>query len=831
MKRILPIVLALVAFACSDDDNESIKPVIPEEPAAEIPVGTAQSDDLIIEGKITEETADGYTAEGTLFVESAGQKAEVVSGVFTVVTDDAGALLSIEGTGAAQMPDIGYFKSFVPEGTNESSFVYNTGKYFKDLKDEFKALPLRDTSYYFFFNILNLAPGEDMTWNVKNAGLAMASFFVNLPFEEVIVPTGSLSFDLPSGTTKIGDDLAIGISGKGSFSFSPTVYKDSALNAIISEKKAFSELEGMLYLKGEMAITKSMPYGLSGTIVVDADFDDLFNNGLAGSESDIAMNGNLLFSHDIIDLLPVDLETELANVTFRSKGAGIGGGSGMKGNVAFAGEFDDDAWVGTLLEGLAGKTVADNFPRSGNEGSMFVSFGDDSDDFAMYVRAEFGMKIPGIGERELRKGIFYITNDEIQVSGGLGLPFIPGNLYATGKIGFDGKVHLTGSAVGDLEINDDLKFYSNLTVDIYNDSVALKGNVEVPYEIGKVDVKGRIGSEGLTFKGKVNTQFRKGNINLPLTNLEIAAANKSVTLKGDLRLNAQLPLAQVTGKIGADEFFLSGALNLSKMGFGIGQDKVDIPVLNMDFTASSKSGVNFHGLADIPHGIARAEVFGKMTANKDAYGYPEIFFQASFHSQPMLRIGTLPFPSTSLSMMLSTTTGVRFSGRLAIPGGFGQARIEGKMQGQHISFDGDFGSKANLGGIAMDAELTVSVSSSGVSVGGFGKSAYPIVVTGAVHTPIGIELDVVGVVDFNGIPATYGNLSVKKDIGPVKPRGTLQFEFGQSIGIYFYGEVCVPGKCFDGTITLTTNWDAITNEEICLLFYCVSIKDIYDAVK
>ena len=79
MKRILPIVLALVAFACSDDDNESIKPVIPEEPAAEIPISTAQSDNLIIEGKITEETADGYTAEGTLFVESAGQKAEEAS--------------------------------------------------------------------------------------------------------------------------------------------------------------------------------------------------------------------------------------------------------------------------------------------------------------------------------------------------------------------------------------------------------------------------------------------------------------------------------------------------------------------------------------------------------------------------------------------------------------------------------------------------------------------------------------------------------------------------------------------------------------------------------
>src|SRR5690606_24394201 len=195
-----------------------------------------------------------------------------------------------------------------------------------------------------------------------------------------------------------------------------------------------------------------------------------------------------------------------------------------------------------LLEEMAGQTVADNFPRSGNEGSMFLSFSDDADDFALYVRAAFGMKIPGIGERELRKGIFYITRDEIQVSGGLGLPFIPANLYATGKIGFDGKIHLTGSAVGDLKLNNDLKFNSTLTVDIYNDSVTLKGNIDVPYQIGKVDITGKIGSEGLAFKGKVDTKFKAGTINLPLTNLEIDGTHNGVTLKGALLLNPTIPV-------------------------------------------------------------------------------------------------------------------------------------------------------------------------------------------------------------------------------------------------------------------------------------------------
>lgn len=832
--KILSLFLALLTFAACNNDDESVKPTLAQEPAAEIPVGTAQSDDLTIEGKITEKTADGYKAEGTLLVESGDQKAEIVSGAFTVVTDDTGELLSIEGTGVAQMPAMGHFESFVPEAAKESSFVYNTGKYFKGLKDEFKALPLRDTSYYFFFNILNLMPGETVDWKIKNAGLGMTSFFINLPFEEVIVPTGSLSFELPSGTTKVGDDLVIGISGKGSFPFSPTVYGDSALNAVITEKKAFSELNGMLYLSGEMAFTRNMPYNLAGSIVVDADFDDLFENGLSGSESDIAMNGKLLFGHDLIDLLPVDLETELVNVTLRIKGKGIGAGANAEGSVAFAGEFDDDAWVGTLLEELAGKTVADNFPRSGNEGSMFVSFGDDPDDFGMYVRAEFGMKIPGIGERELRKGIFYITSDEIQVSGGLGLPFIPGNLYASGLIGFDGKIHLTGSAIGDLEINDDLKFYSNLTVDIYNDSVTLKGDIEVPYEIGKVDIKGNIGSDGLAFHGKVDTKFNYGNINLPLTNLEIKGANKAVTLKGSLLLNPQFPVAKVAGKISASEFYLQGTLNLSKMALGQGQDRAEIPLLGMEFMASSKSGVRFNGRVNIPYGIAMARVVGQMTSNKDAYGFPEISLLADFASNPTIAFGGLSFPTASFSMMLSTVTGVQFRGKIAIPGGFGAATADGRIGASGLSFNGRLGSHVGLGQIAMKANMTVAVSSAGVKVGGFGKPTYPIVVDGEVFTPVGITLDVVGVVDWNGIPATYGNLSVQQDIGPLKPRGTLQFEFGGSIGIYFYGEVCVAAlgaeECVDKTFTLTTNWDGITNEELCFI-KCISIMDIYNAVK
>src|SRR5690606_21327214 len=119
--KLLLLVLVLLMFTqCSDDD--AVAPVTPEEPVEEIPVGKAESDDLIIEGKITEETEDGYKAEGTLYVEVGDQKAEVVSGAFTVTNDAEGNLMSIAGTGTAQMPDLGSFQSFVSSSSEEASF-------------------------------------------------------------------------------------------------------------------------------------------------------------------------------------------------------------------------------------------------------------------------------------------------------------------------------------------------------------------------------------------------------------------------------------------------------------------------------------------------------------------------------------------------------------------------------------------------------------------------------------------------------------------------------------------------------------------------------------
>lgn len=822
---------------CGEDD-EVVEPVKPEKPiTVGIPVGKTETDDLTIDGNITEETDDGYKAEGKLFVQSGEEKAEVATGTFTVTTDDEGNLMSMEGKGLAQVPDLGLFKSFTSESAVESAFIYNTGKYFKDLNEDFKVLPLRDTSYYFFFNLVNVAPGANIEWQVKNAGLGGTSFFINLPFEEIIIPSGSFSFNLPSGSVEVGNDLAIGISGKGSFSFSPTIYQDSALNVIINEKKAFSDLQGKLYLSGEMSITKAMPYSISGNVVVDSELDDLFEHGFAASDCDIAMNGNLLFSHDLLALLPVDLETELVNVTMRMRGKGIGAGSGTQGGVAFAGEFDDDAFIGTILEAMAGKTVAENFPRSGNDGAMFMSFGDNTDDFAMYVRADFGISLPAIGERKLRQGMFYITPDEIRVSGGLGLPFIPTNVYASGTIGFDGKVHLTGSAVGDLELNNDLKFNSTLTVDIYNDSVTLNGNIDIPYEIGKVAIRGKIDGQGLAFHGKVNTKFKVGPINLPLTNLEINGTHQGVTVKGALLINPSYPVAQVTGKISTTEFLLSGSLNAPQMIFGSGNESVKLPSANMNFTASTKTGVNFSGNLNIPYGIATANVTGRMTDNKDAYGYPDIFFIADFASNPTIKFGGLTFPSSSLSMTFSTATGIQFKGKIAIHGGFGVAQGTGLIRGNEISFTGKFGSNVNLGNISMGANMNVSFSSAAnVPVSGFGKPSYPLVVWGAVHTPIGIVLNATGVVDWNGLPITYGNLSVDNTFGPLSVGGTLQFEFGGTIGIYFYGKVCadIPlvGGCEEKTFTINSDWDGIANSELCFLnIECVSIMDIYNAIK
>src|SRR5690606_16698686 len=141
---------------------------------------------------------------------------------------------------------------------------------------------------------------------------------------------------------------------------------------------------------------------------------------------------------------------------------------------------------------------------------------------------------------------------------------------------------------------------------------------------------------------------------------------------------------------------------------------------------------------------------------------------------------------------------IQFAGRFAIHGGFGVADVKGKIQGKELTFEGNFGNRIYLGGLSFDAEMTVAVSSSGgVSVPGFKKSSYPVVVRGDVHTGIGVTLGTAGVVDWNGIPASYGNLTVAKGIGPLNLKGNVQFAFEKGASVYFNGEVCAAGSCIN----------------------------------
>jgi hypothetical protein len=156
-----------------------------------------------------------------------------------------------------------------------------------------------------------------------------------------------------------------------------------------------------------------------------------------------------------------------------------------------------------------------------------------------------------------------------------------------------------------------------------------------------------------------------------------------------------------------------------------------------------------------------------------------------------------------------------------VPGGIASANVAGEIQSNYLYFEGKFDSNVVLGTHVMQANLNVNSSSNWDT---------PIGVSGKVHTPIGIIVDVSGSIGRNGVPSIIGNFKIDQKIGPFGFNSKLQFEFGGKIWVYFYGDVCVAGQCFNETFILTKDWNGITNEKLCILTECISIMDVYNAI-
>lgn len=829
----LPWVLLITAimFQCNKEDDvlpKTQEPVPVQVNADTLSINGSgeMNDQFSVVGEKSNITSDGFDLDGDLFVETDSGKFRIIEKAsFTIKQDDNGRLLSMKGVSHPAMPDFGIFKDIQISKASEAAFEYNTGKFFKDTNADFGSLPLRDTSFYFLFNLINLIPGQNAEMKIKNAQLGVTSFFINLPNEEIIIATGSFKINTPAGEISIGSDLAIGISAQKSFPFTPLQYADTALNSLINSHKAFSDQTGFLYLAGEMSLGDKIPLKLSGNAIIDGDMNVIFSEGFVSGSFTYCMNGELVFGHDLLDLLPIDFETKLTEVTLNIHQKATGPDRTF--SMQFAGEFDDNAWMETMVNKISGHNIAQYIPFTGNEGSMFASFGES---WEFYVNTFFAFNTPHLGKQPTRRGSLHINEQELKIVGGMAIPFVPAELTATGIFGYDGKIHLESRTKSGIKIND-LTFDADLDFDIYNDSATLSGNVDIPYNLGKINVSGTISQQGMNFSGKAgNKEINFGNgIALPVGNLlleaNINSTNPKILLAGNMYIHQlSSDVISVSGSLDKRGLEFSGTLNTSLPVQRFSSDGMSLPFANVKIEARTWAGVSINGNMQFPFGIGNITVEGYINGSKkDLQGFPELFFNSKLNTNPSLAIEGFQFPTSALKIQVSTTDGISFRGNVKLGNHFAFLESSGTIRANKIDFTATAKKNIGFGTASLYSDLVIFA----------GNNQYPNIasVSGKVHSPFG-NISVSGVLGLNGnfkLDGSIGDCStVSNPFNTFSVQYTKNFTFRQSgVNLGASATLC-DNSCEQATKCTSVNASAKVDWSKGTFSVCVPIPVIGD---
>jgi hypothetical protein len=648
---------------------------------------------IIVNGDRIMETDSGYHIKGTLFSESVSGIIPITCGDVEIVNNENGNTKSFSGYGTALFPEVGLFKYIENEFKNGGYFDYLTGKEFKAEEGK-EDLPLLDEKYYFGFELDDSEDGESPSVQIKNTKITFNDYYVDT-YDPAFIVEGELEYEnaVKGKSFKI-ENLGIGISANGLFPFTP--YKFSDRMEEVSGGTGFEEFSGHVFLKGELPLEK---YNMRvyGEAVINNTFNengilDFFDNGFEDGKFMMGMNGTLFFDHDLLEYLPMDLEIELGRATLQTKV------SGDETYLRMAGEYKQ----ANLIEEILGSDIMKYIPYTGREGRMYVSMGEEKDDWLFYFETDMSMNIPGMGVTSLQQAIIKVTPDNVEIFAGVQIPYDVGSVSFTGEIFSNGNFTMQGMAECDLNFGGGIRFNSLLDITCSNSGLSIIGSSSLPYSIGDVDIKGSITSECLSMSGMINSQVDFGNgVSLPAVNLELSASScTGVSMTGNLNFPYDIALVQVEGKLTSSELAFKGLIN-SHINFG----SINMPAVNMAVSASTLNGISFAGQLDVPYNILLVEVTGSLK--------PEgIRFSGGFGSNIDFG-GGFKLPSANMTLSASSvfSEGISFSGELNVPGGIGNVSGFGRISSSAISFGGSLSGGLDIAGVPLlSNSLDVSIS-------------------------------------------------------------------------------------------------------------------------
>ena len=753
-------------------------------------LGTGEHQFSIQSDNITK-TADGMKFNGTIRVKNnQGQEFEIGRGQFDVKTGAGDAITSFKGKGIAEFPKVGLFAEMLKHFTwkfIESHIEYETGKYYKETYNT--DIPLDDDRRYLHFQAFD--EQKDGQYQLRSIANSIIYKFLDAYldpsdpalFIKTQFPTpddgaedflskfwGKVGDKLGTTASKLGKyadmpNLIFGISSQGTFKSRP--YKFTVFDGEkFKEEFGFNQFESLqshLFLRvAGIPIPGTVVLQVSGELFVHYPVSSLTKPGT------IVPNIKNSFQ-DVIDFLTLKSDHGYmlnlnGSLDPGAKGVGLILGMLPEANKIFGKEifnkdFNIDLAGGTLQLQI-GKSPIPSFLRFGFETKVpvfsqllgddyrkylsevptvnpsffqYFSIGPNMDDITGYFEQSVRMRIPFYGDYDLIKARLISKKTGISVSAKQTLPLGP--IILSGELNGSlspQKFSLTGIATGNLELPGGVKLISNtLNVKLSSDSgVTLNGKTELPYGLGKAEVKGQLTTAGLTLSGKLNAgvSIDLGNgYKLPTANMEFSLSTnpaEGFRLKGNVTV-PRVGMVAVEGKINSDDFFLSGKVVANQISFG----SVSLPYGSGSITISKKNGVVFKGQFNLGSSFGQVEMQGKINATT-------IDITGSLRST--LTIAGHNF-NLANGKIVANNAGVKLNGNLNLY--IFSVAINGSMLGvNNFALTGTF----NYNSALVKATIKVDVKPTAVSMSG----------TGRIYGPLGNQL-------FSGTLSFYPDWNAK----------------------------------------------------------------------
>lgn len=396
--------------------------------------------------------------------------------------------------------------------------------------------------------------------------------------------------------------------------------------------------------------------------------------------------------------------------------------------IKIAGEYSDN-----ILERFLGETMMSFIPHNSGEGVMYLRGSGDPDDLIVYLEENVSLNIPGLGTTPLANSTFRITRDEVGLSGSVQLPYNIGNVEVTGVVRSDGSFLLNGLTNCNIDLGGGLVYNADLQVELSQVGVSLRGAMSFPYGIGNVAVTGGILSDEVYFTGRIASLIPFPVNSGIESDLDVSISSRTgISLAGDLSLPGGIGDIGVTGILNTDGLMLTGIIDA---GVDINFGNVDLNTgTTLSLTASSLTGVVMTGSVYLPFSLGNADVNIRVTPDG---------LSLSGDMGSHINISGYPLFNTDMSISASTSGGLRLSGRMLFPGNFGWVSVSGYVANSGYSLTGNIGSSSiDFEIVRLSTDFSMSITDhSGIRTSASGEGCVDLVVED-VCADVGVDVNI-----------------------------------------------------------------------------------------